>query len=179
MNRITFLRVVLCSTLALNAAISAVAHADNNKLSLSVELPRMDVAEYHKPYVAVWLEDSSRKSTQVALWYDQDMKDDEGKKWLKDIRQWWRRIGRQAEQPFDGLTSATKGPGKHIISVDLNAEQLKTLPAGEYQLRIEASREVGGREVINVPIVLPVNASDYPLQAKGSTELGAVEVMLD
>ncbi|MBU2870921.1 DUF2271 domain-containing protein [Colwellia sp. E2M01] len=178
MNRNVFLKAVLLAVFCSATAFSSISSAENN-LSVEVELPRLDVAEYHKPYVALWLEDSNRKATQIALWYDLDMKEDEGKKWLKDIRQWWRRIGRKAEQPFDGLTSATKGPGKHVIAIDLSAKHLQGLPAGEYKLRIEASREVGGKEVVNIPLVLPVNASDYPLQAQGSSELGAVEVKLN
>lgn len=174
MNRNILFSIVFFSILAL----STTSHAANNTLSVEVELPRMNVAEYHKPYVAMWLEDSDRNATQIALWYDVDMKEDEGKKWLKDIRQWWRRIGRKAEQPFDGLTSATKGPGKHIISLNLSAKELKGLSAGDYQLRIEASREVGGKEVVNIPLTWPIKPSDYPLTASGKTELGNINIKL-
>ncbi|PQJ55189.1 hypothetical protein BTO11_06995 [Psychrosphaera saromensis] len=163
---------------ALSIVFSNVSVAAD-KLLIDVEMPRMNVAEYHKPYVAIWLEDSNRKATQIALWYDLDMKDNEGAKWLKDIRQWWRRIGRSSQQPFDGLTSATKGPGKHSIVVDLTSKHLQSLPKGEYQLRIEASREVGGKEVVNIPLQWPVKSSDYPLSASGSTELGSIKVSID
>jgi hypothetical protein len=179
MNRNILFSIAFLLTLAFSTVFSDVSNAASNHLLVEVEIPRMNVAEYHRPYVAIWLEDSKRKATQIALWYDLDMKDAEGKKWLKDIRQWWRRIGRKAEQPFDGLTSATKGPGEYAISIDLNAKHLKKLPAGEYQLRIEASREVGGKEVLNIPLSLPVQSNEYPLQAQGSTELGAVKVTLN
>ena len=49
--------------------------------------------------------------TTLALWYDLDNPKDEGDKWLKDIRQWWRRVGRDVEVPIDGVTSATRAPG--------------------------------------------------------------------
>lgn len=178
MSRNIFINLSLFVMLALSVVFSSASYAANDKLLVEIEIPSMNVAEYHRPYVAVWLEDSNRKATQIALWYDVDMKDNEGAKWLKDIRQWWRRIGRKAEQPFDGLTSATKGAGKHALSVDLNAKALKTLPAGDYQLRIEASREVGGKEVVNIPLVWPIKASDYPLNTSGSSELGAISIQI-
>ena len=169
-------KMFLSLPLVTGLIFSGFSHAADNNLSLEVEIPSMNVAEYHKPYIAVWLEDSNRKATQVALWYDLDMKDNEGQKWLKDIRQWWRRVGRKAEQPFDGLTSATKGPGNHTLSIDLNSTHLTGLTAGEYKLRIEASREVGGKEVINMPLSWPPKASEFPLTAKGSSELGTISI---
>ena len=36
-------------------------------VTLDIALPQLDVAEYHKPYVAVWIENNKRKSTQVAV----------------------------------------------------------------------------------------------------------------
>lgn len=172
MNRNTLFSLSLLSTLV----VSTISYAANNDLVMEVELPRLNVAEYHKPYVAIWLEDSNRKATQIALWYDKDMKDNEGKKWLKDIRQWWRRIGRKAQQPFDGITSATKGPGKHTVLIDLNAKQLNTLADGEYQLRIEASREVGGKEMISIPLSWPLQTNEFPLKASGHSELGNIQI---
>ena len=158
---------------------SRITFATDNSLIMEVEIPRMNVAEYHKPYVAIWLEDSNRKATHVALWYDLDMKDNEGEKWLKDIRQWWRRIGRSAQQSYDGLTSATKGPGKHKVTIDLNTKQLSLLSAGKYQLRIEASREVGGKEVVNIPLTWPISSSEFPLKATGKSELGNINIQLN
>lgn len=179
MNRNVFFNLSFFSMFILSAAFSGISYAANDLLQIEVEIPRMNVAEYHKPYVAIWLEDSTRKATQIALWYDLDKKEGEGAKWLKDIRQWWRRIGRKTEKPFDGLTSATKGAGKHTISVDLNSKQFKALSVGQYQLRIEASREVGGKEVINIPLSWPIKSNKFPLQTQGSSELGTVQVTLN
>ncbi|MDU0355328.1 DUF2271 domain-containing protein [Paraglaciecola aquimarina] len=169
-------KIILSLPLFSSLVWGSFSYAADNALTMQIDIPRMNVAEYHKPYVAVWLEDSSRKATQVALWYDLDMQDNEGKKWLKDIRQWWRRVGRKSALPFDGLTSATKGPGMHTLAIDLDAEHLADLAAGDYQLRIEASREVGGKEVLNIPLSWPPTASEYPLEAKGKSELGHIIV---
>ncbi len=78
-------------------------------VQLTVAIPRLNVAEYHRPYVAIWLERPDQSFVgNVAVWYDLKLKDNEGTKWLKDMRQWWRRIGRDLKMPVDGLSSATR-----------------------------------------------------------------------
>lgn len=145
------------------------------KLQLEVNIPRLQVAEYHKPYVAIWIEDQQRKATQVAVWYDFEMKNQKGEEWLADLRQWWRRDGRKLSLPIDGVTGATKGPGAHLISVDLEA-LLKAQKPGKYKIRVEAAREVGGKELIELPITLPLNAATLPLTATGKRELGKIQL---
>lgn len=172
-------KVVPISLLVLSALFCHLASAtDSKQLVVELTLPSFNVAEYHKPYVAIWLEDDSKNSTQLALWYDQDMRDDEGTKWLKDIRQWWRRVGRSSSAPYDGLTSATNGPGTHSLTFQLDSNQLQQLSQNTYQLRIEAAREVGGRELVSIPLSWPPKNSEFPLTASGSSEIESVKINL-
>jgi hypothetical protein len=145
-------------------------------MEISIEIPKLEVAEYHKPYVAVWLEGPDRKvAANLAVWYDVANVKKEGDKWLKDLRQWWRRAGRDLEVPADGLTSATRAPGSHTVNFDDAGALLKDLAAGEYELVVEAAREVGGREVLRIPVQWPPKEG-MALSAKGEHELGAVIV---
>ncbi len=41
--------------------LAATLPAQAAELNVSVELPKLSVAEYHKPYVAVWIEDSNKQ----------------------------------------------------------------------------------------------------------------------
>ncbi len=144
-------------------------------LAVSIEIPRLDVAEYHKPYVAVWLESSSTSAEfPLAVWYDLHMENEEGEKWLKDLRQWWRHIGRGLEMPVDGISGATRPPGGHDLHFD-DRQALKDLPPGEYMLAVEVAREVGGREILRLPLTWPPVA---PAEARvaGSHEIGAVRI---
>src|SRR5690606_30988193 len=86
----------LCATLLLAATPVLAA-----ELTVSVEVPRLTVAEYHRPYVAVWLEKEASVVNSLAVWYDVEMKEEKGKEWLKDMRQWWRRTGRELTLPID------------------------------------------------------------------------------
>lgn len=155
-------------------AMNAVA-AD---LTLKVEVPRLNVAEYHKPYVAIWLEKPDQTfAGNLAVWYDLKKRDNEGTKWLKDMRQWWRRSGRELQMPVEGVSGATRTTGEQTLSFAGDKGVLAKLPAGEYQLIVEAAREGGGREVVKVPFQWQAKV-EQNLKAQGSHELGTIAVII-
>ena len=144
-------------------------------LSLKVEIPRLGVAEYHRPYVAIWIEKPDQSFVgNLAVWYDIKLRNNEGTKWLKDMRAWWRKSGRELSMPVDGLSGATRAPGEHTVQFGAGSA-LGRLAPGEYQVVLEAAREVGGRELVKVPFVWPPKGSTTT-QASGQHELGAVSV---
>jgi hypothetical protein len=162
--------------LAVQVVMAGAAHAGT--LELTVEIPKLNVAEYHRPYVAIWIEDASGKvAANLQVWYDIKLKDQEGEKWLKDIRQWWRRTGRELNLPVDGVSSPTKPPGKNTVKFDTGVGPIAMLPAGEYKIIVEASREVGGKELVEIPFTWGPGA-EAAGSASGKTELGAVTLKL-
>ncbi len=162
----------LLPTLAAGAAaLPAVAGAA--ELNVTLEIPQLSVAEYHRPYVALWVERADQSTAaNLAVWYAIRMRDNEGEKWLKDMRQWWRRSGRELRLPIDGVTGATRAPGRHTLRFDAASGPLANLPAGQYNLVVEAAREVGGRELLRIPFQWPPAAAQSG-SAQGSAELGA------
>lgn len=157
---------------AVGAAATPALAAD---LNVTVEIPRLSVAEYHRPYVSIWIEnpDATAAGT-LAVWYDPDTKEDHGTKWLKDMRQWWRKAGREMTFPADGVSGATRAPGPQKLVFSGARGALKTLKPGSYNLVVEAAREVGGHEAVRVPFVW--GKPGKPASAKGAAELGAVTV---
>ena len=145
-------------------------------LSVKFELPQLNVAEYHKPYVAMWIEkaDGAVAST-LAVLYDVKKKDNAGEKWVKDLRSWWRKTGRDLEMPVDGVSGATRAPGEHTLTFPGARDALGKLPAGDYKLVVEAAREAGGRELVRVPFTLPAKGK-VAATANGKEELGAVSL---
>lgn len=141
-------------------------------LDVSVTIPRLSVAEYHRPYVAIWLEKAGGAPSTLAVWYDHDMASNEGTKWLRDVRQWWRASGRTLRFPVNGVTGATKAPGAHKVSFTAGRGAMPALPAGQYTLVVEAAREVGGRELLRLPFTW--NGSSASARAQGKSELGLV-----
>jgi hypothetical protein len=161
------------ATMMSAATLAAPAMAAD--VALKVEIPRLNVAEYHRPYVALWVEKADQSFVgNLAVWYEIKKRNNEGNKWLKDLRTWWRKSGRDLEMPVDGLSGATRSPGEHQLQVG-NNPTLAQLPAGEYQLVVEAAREVGGRELVRVPFTWPPKAATTT-QAAGTQELGAVSI---
>lgn len=155
-------------------APSLVATAHAAEIQVNIEIPRLNVAEYHRPYVAAWIETPDRQpAMNLAVWYDTEMQKGEGEKWLKDLRQWWRKAGRTAEMPIEGVSSPTKPAGKHDITA--TADKLPALADGEYTLVVEAAREVGGRELIKIPFKWDGKTA-VSLSEKGSSELGEVKL---
>ena len=131
----------------------------SHKIDVQLTLPKLNVSPYHRPYVAIWLETPEREYiTSLALWADD-------KEWYKDLRQWWRRAGRHSND-YDGITGATKRPGKYHISWDSatwfpTRSEGETMPTGNYLLNIEVVREEGGRDYIRQTVVLSQQPQSY------------------
>lgn len=160
----------LLAALALAGSSASAFAAD---LSVKVQIPSLDVAEYHRPYVAVWIENTDQSiASHLAVWYQTDKKKENGTQWLKDLRQWWRRGGREQQMPMDGVTGATRPVGEHTLSFKGDSKQLAQLAPGSYGLVVEAVREVGGREQVRIPFEWPGKAQHAT--AQGKAELGTV-----
>lgn len=152
--------------------------ASAQTMSVSVEIPRLRVAEYHNPYVAIWIEDAAGKAvTNLDIWYDTDLRGDDPTKWLPDLRTWWRRTGRTLKMPVNGVSGPTQPPGRHTVNFKQGSRPLGNLRPGSYKLRVEAAREVGGREVLSVPFQWPPKGSQTA-SAKGTKELGTVRLTI-
>ena len=167
-------KTALSAATLTGAALAAVAApAAAADLTVTVEIPRLNTASYHRPYVAVWIERPDQATVRtLAVWYQQTANNEgDGRDWLKDMRTWWRRGGRAMTMPADGISSATKAPGRHTVTTP--GARLSGLAAGDYVIVVEAARELGGREVVRVPFRW---GGANTASGQGSTELGAVSV---
>jgi len=158
-------------------SLAGVSLAQAGDVTLEIEIPKLEVAEYHRPYVAAWIETDQKDHVgNLLVWYQTEARNpggehgDHGEKWLKDLRKWWRVTGRELTMPVDGLASPTKPAGKHQINL---TEKFKSLPAGTYQLQVEASREVGGRELLTIPFTWDGSTLKAD-KTQGTSELGSV-----
>lgn len=144
------------------------------EVAVNITIPRLNVAEYHRPYVAVWLERPDQQvAATLAVWYDVKKKNNEGEKWLKDLRQWWRRTGRELAMPVDGVSGATRAAGEQQLVLRDDKGPLAGLLPGDYTLMVEAAREVGGREVVRMPMKWPPMHAQR-ITGKGDSELGTI-----
>jgi hypothetical protein len=162
------LRFILFLTIFIYTSISA---KSGMTFTLYIEIPKFNTSEYHAPYLATWIETKDRKPViATSLWFD------EQEKWLKDIRQWWRKTGRNQKTPYDGITGATRRPGMHKLKLSDSEISIALVP-GEYFLFIEAAREVGGREVLKIPFIWPIE-NHFNSSVQGKKELGKITLSI-
>lgn len=169
MNSASLLRLATRLVPGLAATITSATAA---QLTATVTIPQLNVSEYHRPYVAIWIETADRTvAANVGVWYDINLKNAEGETWLKDLRQWWRRSGRELDLPVDGVSGPTRPVGVHEVKL---ADTITSkLTQGDYTLVVEAAREVGGRELVRVPFNWSPSAK-IDTATSGKTELGAI-----
>jgi len=162
-------QILLIIFAVLTLLITPICSAES--LNVAVEVPLIDANPYHKPYVAVWIETPKRQGVHtLAFWKEQS-------DWYKDLRQWWRKIGRKKSPNYDAVSGATRKPGVYKLSWDGNLESGKQVLAGEYVLHIEAVREQGSREYLRQRISLGQNqVQQFELQ--GQTELGKILISI-
>ena len=164
--------------LAMAALFATAAPAGAAEMNLKIEVPTLNVAEYHRPYLAAWIERADQSvAANLAVWYDVKKKDKEGDKLLKDMRQWWRRNGREQQMPIDRVSGATRAPGEQKLNFGSAKGPLAILAPGDYVLMVGAAREVDGRELVKVPFQWPPK-SVQSAKGQGSSELGAVVLEL-
>ncbi|CAH1587276.1 MULTISPECIES: DUF2271 domain-containing protein [unclassified Vibrio] len=163
----SFCKVALIAALA-PLPLLAAPFPDNAKVDFEFELPKIDTSMYARPYVAVWIEDEKRKPVKtIQLWVGKD-------EWLKDLRSWWRKVGRYDRELVDAVTSATRPAGQYRFVWDGTNDDGQRLEQGNYTLHVEVVREHGGRNYVRQKMQLADSEVRY--QIKPTEETGVITV---
>ncbi len=144
-------------------------HVLAETVTINVTVPTIHEEPYHRPYIAVWVETPAREGVvTLAVWHEQE-------KWLKDLRQWWRKLGRENQTQYDAVTKATPKPSNYTIKWDGKSVSGGKLKAGDYYVCMEAAREDGGRDFIKQKIQLGMQTTQtYVVDAK--PEIGPIKI---
>ncbi|MGB1262501.1 MAG: DUF2271 domain-containing protein [Cognaticolwellia sp.] len=163
---LTKITLLIITTVAVTfAPISQAYNQSPATLAITLTLKQQQ-GEYHPPYVAAWLENNEKKSVRTLLLWRKEPK------WLKDIRRWWRNVGRKNAALVDAITSATHAAGTFPLSFKALDDQKKPLPQGDYTLYIEVVREKGGRALLKQAFTLNNQTQQFTLNE--SAETGAI-----
>ncbi|SEI02834.1 Hypothetical protein SAMN05660691_02905 [Rheinheimera pacifica] len=155
----------VCAAVLFGHATAQAAQSD-----IKLELPVIETSQYHRPYVAVWIEDAQQQPVKlIALWVEKP-------DWLKDLRRFWRKIGRSNTALVDAVSGATQKPGNYTLHWDGKNDDGGALPAGKYTLFVEAAREQGGRSLAKHDFKLPATNAVIEIAADG--ELGDISAIL-
>nr|WP_241263082.1 DUF2271 domain-containing protein [Parahaliea mediterranea] len=155
-----------------HALLDAAGSGDSAEpvLRLAYTLPEMRVAEFHSPYVAIWISDSGRRAVKNLLLLG------ETERWARENRRWWRRVGRKDAQLLDGIARPTRQPGHYELVWDGRDDFGRPVAAGDYTLHLEASREAGGSTYRQIPFVLGDGADDMEFAPEG--EIGRIHLWI-
>lgn len=135
---------------------------------INYEIPNQSVAEYRKPYLALWISDSNAKPVKhLRLLGD-------NARWLRELKLWWRRQGRLDDGLVDAISGATEKPASYQLEWDGRDDFGKPLAKGNYELHVEAAREHGEHELVSIPFTL--SDQGFQLQVNGKTELGKISL---
>ena len=140
------------------------------KLTVSFELNRQSSGRYHRPYVAVWVEDSDGYPRRTLILWLQEGK---GERWHRDLKRWYvqdlvRQVVDETEL-IGTISAATRPPGKYKAVWDGKDDNGKFVPPGKYTLYLEAAREHGTYQIMKTPITIGDKEQNGTL--KGNVEI--------
>jgi hypothetical protein len=103
---------------------------------VTISLPLTATRSSKRPYVAVWVDDSSGNMVRVlAMWGDNS-------KYVKDLSALWNEVHGKVDQ-FRSVTRATRPAGKYELVWDGLNNDHKPVPPGSYRITVETNQEHG------------------------------------
>jgi len=159
---------VLSTLLIFPNWISAKPLPEQAVMDIEFTIPAVEASIYARPYVAIWIEDEKRQPVRtIQLWVGED-------EWLKDLRSWWRKVGRNDRAVVDAVTSATRPVGQYRFSWDGLDQQGKRVEQGNYTFYVEVVREHGGRNYLRQKIQFA--EQDFKLTLQPTEETGLINL---
>lgn len=137
-------------------------------VEVGFDLPKIEVANYKKPYVVVWVTDADKAPVKTLLLLGTKQE------YMEDSYVWWRRWGRKQTARIDAMAKPTRAPGRYTVGWDGTNDAGQRMPQGRYIIHIESTREHGGHSYQAFEVEL--GAKPVTAKAAASAELGASSV---
>src|SRR5262245_39020219 len=103
---------------------------------VTINLPLTAGRSKKRPYVAVWVEDSSNKLVRVlAIWAGKS-------KYNSTLSTFWDRVGGNFQQ-FRSVSRATRSAGNYDLVWDGLDNDRRPVPLGSYRITVETNQEDG------------------------------------
>ena len=118
---------------------------ENFELAVDFEIATQEGRRYHRPYVAVWVEDATGRPVRtLSLWVNNTGR---GPRYIRDLKSWFVAVRDQQSPGGPDLvatvSSATRLPGRYSVTWDGRDDNKKVVEQGTYRVFIEAAREHG------------------------------------
>jgi hypothetical protein len=149
---------------------------DRFELAVDLEIAPQQGYRYHRPYVAVWVEDAAgRRVRTLSLWVNTTGR---GPRYIRELRRWFS--GERDQQDAGGpdlvatMSSATRLPGQYSVSWNGRDDRGNVVDQGDYRVVIEAAREHGSYQLMQQDVTL--GAKPVAADLAGNEEIGGARV---
>jgi hypothetical protein len=145
------------------AMVRAPKWDDRFELAVDLEIAAQQGYRYHRPYVAVWVEDANGKPVRtLSAWVNTSGR---GPRYIRELRRWFsmERDQEDAGGPdlISTISSATRLPGQYTVTWNGRDDRGNVVDQGSYRVIIEAAREHGSYQLMQQDLTLgarPVSA---------------------
>jgi thiamine biosynthesis lipoprotein len=149
---------------------------DRFELAVDLEIAPEQGFRWHRPYVAVWVEDSAGKPVRtLSAWVNTTGR---GPRYIHELRRWFSDA--RDEQDAGGpdlvatVSSATRLPGQYTVSWNGRDDRGNAVEQGTYRVFIEAAREHGTYQLMQQELTLA--AKPVAMDLPGNEEIGRARV---
>ena len=156
--------------------IAAPKWDDRFELAVDLEIAPQQGYRYHRPYVAVWVEDEGGKPVRtLSAWVNTSGR---GPRYIRELRRWFTMERDQEDAGGPDLiatvSSATRLPGQYTVTWNGRDDRGNVVEQGTYRVIIEAAREHGSYQLMQQELTLAAKpvAADLP----GNEEIGRARV---
>jgi len=142
------------------ARVAAPKWDDRFELAVDLEIAPQQGYRYHRPYVAVWVEDANGKPVRtLSVWVNTSGR---GPRYIRELRRWFtmERDQEDAGGPdlITTVSSATRLPGQYTVTWNGRDDRGNVVDQGAYRVVIEAAREHGTYQLMRQ--VLDISGAD-------------------
>ena len=149
---------------------------DRFELAVDLEIAPQQGYRYHRPYVAVWVEDATgRRVRTLSLWVNTTGR---GPRYIRELRRWFS--GERELEDAGGpdlvatMSSATRLPGQYSVSWNGRDDRGAVVDQGDYRVVIEAAREHGSYQLMQQDLTL--GTKPVAADLAGNEEIGRARV---
>lgn len=149
---------------------------DRFELAVDLEIAPQEGYRYHRPYVAVWVEDASGRPVRtLSAWVNTSGR---GPRYIRELRRWFamERDQEDAGGPdlISTVSSATRMPGQYTVTWNGRDDRGNAVAQGTYRLLIEAAREHGSYQLMQQELTLA--AKPVAVDLPGNEEIRGARV---
>ena len=158
------------------AQIAAPKWDDRFELAVDLEIAPQQGYRYHRPYVAVWVEDSGGRPVRtLSVWVNTSGR---GPRYIRELRRWFTMERDQEDAGGPDLiatvSSATRLPGQYTVTWNGRDDRGAVVEQGTYRVVIEAAREHGSYQLMQQELTLA--AKPVAADLAGNEEIGRARV---